>query len=118
MEPLPLASNEFSICISAIDSEQKAREIGAQAVKARLASGVTIIPSGHSVYRWKGDVENADESVMLFYTRSSLAEALGTLVKELHPYEVCPFISIRTGSTLPEFLEWIGSNTASDVEDY
>ena len=113
-----MASNEFSLCVSAIDSEEKAQEIGKEAVERRLAAGVHIIPAGESVYRWKGEVETKKEIVMLFYTRSSLAEALGTLIKELHTYEVVPvsFLSLHDG--LPEFMEWIGSNTASHMEDY
>ena len=113
-----MAANEFSLCVSVIDSEEKAQEIGKEAVERRLAAGVNIIPGGESVYRWKGEIETKNEIIMLFYTRSSLAEALGTLIKEMHPYEVAPITFVFINNALPEFLEWIGSNTASHMEDY
>ena len=113
-----MVSQEFSLCISIIDSEEKAKKIGNEAVERRLAAGVNIIPAGESVYRWKGEIETKNEIVMMFYTRSSLGEALGTLIKEMHSYEVPPITFICIDNALPEFLEWIGSNTASHMEDY
>jgi periplasmic divalent cation tolerance protein len=113
-----MGSNEFSICIAVTNSEENAKQIGKQAVEKRLSSGVNIISGVKSVYVWKGDIKTEDEVVMLFYTRESLAEGLTTLIKEMHPYEVPPVSFVNITSTLTEFLGWIGSNTASDVEDY
>jgi periplasmic divalent cation tolerance protein len=112
-----MVKSEYCILFSAVDSKEKGEEIAEQAVNRRLAAGVNLIP-GLSIYRWKGDIKRADEHIMLFYTRTALSEALATLIKELHPYEVAPASSIEIINGLEGFLEWIGSNTASNVEDY
>ena len=113
-----MGKSELSLVFSTVDSRENAEGIATKAVDHRLAAGVNIIPGCSSVFRWKGEVEKREEILMVFYTRSNLLEALGTLIRELHPYEVpaITFFSINEG--LPEFMEWIGSNTASDIEDY
>ncbi len=113
-----MASNDYCLVISAIDDKVKAAEIAEKAVEKRLASAVNTVPGVKSVYRWKGVIEKADESLMLFYTRTNLVESLSVLIKDLHPYELPAVLALDITKGLPEFLNWIGSNTASYVEDY
>jgi periplasmic divalent cation tolerance protein len=112
-----MAKSEYCILFSAIDSLPKGEEIAKEAVSKRLASGVNLMPA-HSIYRWKGDIKEAEEYILVFYTRIGLSEALSTLIRELHPYEVPPASSVEIIDGLPDFLAWIGSNTASNIEDY
>jgi periplasmic divalent cation tolerance protein len=47
-----------------------ARSIGTQLVTARLAACVNIIPGMNSIYLWQGQIETADEVVLLIKTRA------------------------------------------------
>ncbi|MFC1582001.1 divalent-cation tolerance protein CutA [Planctomycetota bacterium] len=113
-----MAANDYCLVISSIDDPARAAAIADKAVEKRLASGVNTINGVHSVYRWKGAIEKAEELVLIFYTRASLVESLSALIKELHPYELPAILAVDIAKGLPDFLSWIGSNTASHVEDY
>jgi periplasmic divalent cation tolerance protein len=113
-----VASNDYCLVFSAINDAAKAETIAVKAVEKRLASAVNTIDGMRSVYRWKGEIEKADELMQIFYTRAGLVESLSMLIKELHPYELPAILAVDIAKGLPDFLSWIGSNTASYVEDY
>ncbi|MBY0371777.1 divalent-cation tolerance protein CutA [bacterium] len=88
----------------------EAEKIGRTLVEKRLAACANILPAMHSIYRWKEEVETADECVLLIKTTQKQEETIQTVVKALHSYE-CPclvFLPLEGGS--PAFLEWIGAN--------
>lgn len=108
----------YCIVLSAIDDAHKAEQIGLAAVNKRLASAVNIVKDMQSIYRWKGNIENTGEMLMLFYTRTLLFDELSALIREMHHYELPMIISLGITEGLTEFLEWIASNTVSGLEDY
>ena len=90
---------------------QQALRIGRALVEARLAACVNVLDGMHSIYRWEGRIEEADECVLLAKTRSDLAEELVTMVKGLHSY-ACPCIVFwpLTGGHAA-YLDWIEKET-------
>ena len=93
--------------------EDEARKIGRALIEARLAAGVNIIPGVRSLYRWRGEVLDEREVVVIAKTREPLVEALVAKVKELHSYE-CPCVialPIRAGN--PDYLDWIETETGA-----
>jgi periplasmic divalent cation tolerance protein len=88
-----------------------ARSVGASLVASRLAACVNILPAMHSIYRWAGQIETADETAMLVKTRSSLADAVLAHVKTLHPYETPAMITLPITGGHPPFLDWIMGET-------
>ena len=94
------------------ESVAQAEQIGRALVAERLAACANILPGMRSIYRWKGAVETAEETVLLAKTRDTLAKALTERVRELHSYEVpCIVIWPITGG-LPDFLRWIDDETS------
>jgi periplasmic divalent cation tolerance protein len=103
-------SDFISIYIVA-PSREVAEKIGRLLVEERLVACVNIIAGAHSLYRWKGKVEAADELVLIVKSRTALFERLEKRVKELHPYE-CPCIvawPIEKGHQ--PYLDWIAEET-------
>ena len=113
-----MKSNEHIIIFSTIDSRETAREIAHSAVSKRLASSCNMIPGVSSLFRWKGEICEKDEIMMVFYTRRSLANPLSELIREKHPYEVPVVVGSDISEGLDSSITWIASNTASSVEDY
>jgi periplasmic divalent cation tolerance protein len=66
-----------------------AEKIGRTLVGERLAACVTIIAATHSIYWWKGTIEEATEVVLIAKSRAALFEELEKRISELHPYD-CP----------------------------
>src|SRR5436190_12209613 len=65
----------------------EAERAGRALVERRLCACVNILPGMVSHYWWQGAVERGEEVVMIIKTRGSLAEHVGTAVKEMHSYE-------------------------------
>lgn len=95
-------------------SPAEAETIGRTLVGERLAACANILPGMRSIYRWKGAIETAEETVLLVKTRQELAEALTARVKELHSYEVPCAVVLPITAGLPEFLRWIDYETTPD----
>lgn len=94
------------------ESVEQAERIGRTLVGERLAACSNILPGMRSIYRWKGAVETAEETVLIAKTRESLAEALTARVKELHSYEVPCVVIWPVTAGLPDFLRWIDDETS------
>ena len=66
---------------------EEAERIGGAMVEERLAACANILGSIHSIYRWQGDVETADEVAAIFKTSHARADALITRIASLHSYD-------------------------------
>jgi periplasmic divalent cation tolerance protein len=95
------------IVLTTAGSQQEAQKIAEALVAQRLAACVNIISGIHSVYRWQGKVEQADEWLLLIKTTESASAPLRDAITKLHSYEVpeCIVLSIEDGT--PAYLDWI-----------
>ena len=55
---------------------EEAERIGRTVVEERLAACINILPPVHSIYRWKGAIETADEVAAIFKTHRSRSRRL------------------------------------------
>lgn len=99
--------NEFAIVLSTVDSRESAQKIAHALVERRLAVCVNIVSGIESVYRWKGQIESAQELLLVIKTASDRFELVRDALRELHPYELpeCVMVKIEQGSA--EYLEWL-----------
>ena len=92
-------------------TKEDAESIAGSLVEKELAACVQIIGPMTSVYRWKGEVQEEEEYLLLIKTRSSLFPDVRMLIEEQHPYDVPEIISVPiTGSSGP-YLIWMEENT-------
>ena len=91
------------IVLSTAGSEQEAHKIAHILVKRRLAACV--------IYRWKGEIESAQEWLLLIKTRADKFPAVRDAIGELHSYEVpeCIVLEIEDGSLA--YLQWLEKAT-------
>ncbi|MCA9667310.1 MAG: divalent-cation tolerance protein CutA [Myxococcales bacterium] len=90
----------------------KARDLAAALVQAQLAACVNIVPSVRSIYRWKGEVCEDEESLLVIKSRRSAFEALRARVVELHPYEVPEVIALPIEAGHGAYLDWLDDNVS------
>ena len=81
-------------------------------VRRRLAACVNLVPGVRSVYRWKGRVEEARETLLVAKTSAARVPALLAAIAELHPYEVPEGIALPVVAGLAPYLRWIADETA------
>jgi periplasmic divalent cation tolerance protein len=93
------------VLITCADREE-GRGIGRRLVESRLAAGVQLIPID-SIYRWKGDLVEDHETLLVVKTRADRFEAISAVVDELHSYEVPPVLMVRIDEASSQYLDWI-----------
>jgi periplasmic divalent cation tolerance protein len=76
-----------------------------------LAACATLIPEAKSIYRWKGQIETANEAAVTFKTTQDRFDALRTFVLKEHPYEVPEFVAWQVLDGSPEYLAWVEAST-------
>ena len=98
------------LVLTTASSSDEARKIARALVERRLAACVNILPQIESLYRWKGEVEEAQEWLLIIKTTAAGFERVRDVIRELHSYELpeCVCVSIEDGG--PEYLEWIGES--------
>ena len=74
-------------------------------VGERLAACVNVLPGVHSVYRWQGAVERADEVMLLIKTRAERLPALSARIQSLHPHELPEVLAVEASDGLPAYLQ-------------
>lgn len=91
-----------------------ARRIARVLVASRLAACVTAVPGARSVFRWRGKVEEAQETLLIAKTTARAAPALVAALVREHPYDVPEVILFTPGSGLASYLAWISGSVGSE----
>src|SRR3569832_2491498 len=84
-------------------------------VEQRLAACVNRLSPVHSVYRWRGAVEEASEITLLIKTVQTRYAEVEAAIKMHHPYELPEVIAVPVSAGLPAYLEWISEETKRDI---
>jgi periplasmic divalent cation tolerance protein len=85
---------------------EEARRIGRAMIEARLAACVNILGPCHSLYRWNGGIEEADEIPALFKTRAPLADALIAAIAAAHSYAVPAIVAWDVIAAPADYVGW------------
>jgi len=85
----------------------EARKIARVLVEKRLAACANIVPRVHSVYRWKGKVESAGETLMILKTSRKHFAALQREVMRLHSYDTPEIIAVPIAAGAHKYLAWL-----------
>ncbi|MCC6984608.1 MAG: divalent-cation tolerance protein CutA [Bauldia sp.] len=89
---------------------ETAERIGAGLVEARLAACVNLLPGMRSIFRWQGQLEHADEIVMIVKTLASREAAVIEAIRAAHPYEVPAIVTLPNLGGFAPYLDWIAEN--------
>lgn len=91
-------------------SPEEAARIGRAMVEQRLAACVNILGPVRSIYRWHGEVEEADEVAAIFKTTGARTDALIAAIADAHSHEVPCIVAWPVERALPSYGQWVGAN--------
>jgi periplasmic divalent cation tolerance protein len=95
------------VVFSSCDSEEQAGRIGRALVEQRLAACVNIVPGARSIYRWKGQIEDATEWKLIIKSRRDLREHLRAAFGKIHTYEVPELLAVPVVDGSESYLAWL-----------
>ncbi|MCH8023043.1 MAG: divalent-cation tolerance protein CutA [Thaumarchaeota archaeon] len=101
----------FSIVLVSSPSGE-GKKLARYCVERRLAACANIISNGDSIYWWKGEIEEANEDIVLFKTKTSMVKDLIASVKEIHSYETPEIIALRIDDADKDYVAWIEKETS------
>jgi periplasmic divalent cation tolerance protein len=93
----------FNTCGSLDEAERLSRRL----VDERLAACVTVISPVRSFYRWKDEVTDTSEWLLMIKTARHMFEPLRAVLESAHSYELPEVIAIPLIEGSPNYLAWI-----------
>jgi periplasmic divalent cation tolerance protein len=101
--------NEFVPVVILITAsiDEEAERIANKLLTQRKAACVNIIPKVRSLFWWKGELDSADEAVLIVKTKASLVDQIVSLVREAHSYEVPEVIALPLIGGNRDYLNWM-----------
>lgn len=95
------------------ESPAEARRIASALVRERLAAcGSFLGTPVASIYRWKGRMESARETLLILKTTRSRFRTLEKEIRRLHSYQVPEIIALPIISGSQKYLNWIVENAS------
>lgn len=100
------------IVLTTAGSEEEANKIARYLVERRAAACVNIVPQITSIYRWKENVEEAREWLLIVKTTAAAFEEVRDAIAELHSYEVPECVCLKIEDGLSAYLDWIAESVS------
>jgi periplasmic divalent cation tolerance protein len=91
-------------------SEEEAERISTALIERRLAACVQVVGPISSRYRWKGEVETAQEWLCLAKTTAARYPELEAAIRELHTYEEPEILATPIVAGSPGYLAWLSDS--------
>jgi periplasmic divalent cation tolerance protein len=106
---MPETTPPARIVLTTTANPDEAARLGRTLVEEQLAACATLIPAVQSIYRWKGEIESATETLLLLKTGPEQLAALETRLRELHSYETPEFLVLDVAAASQPYLDWLTS---------
>ncbi|MEW5740487.1 MAG: divalent-cation tolerance protein CutA [Myxococcota bacterium] len=88
-------------------SMEKGAEIARTLVDESLIACANLIPSIRSIYRWKGELCDEAEVLVVMKTRSERFPAVEARIRALHMYEVPEILKLDVEAGHQPYLDWV-----------
>ena len=92
-------------------STAEAEAIARAMVEGRLAAAANVVPGIRSLYRWRGEIHQAAEAMVVLKTHGDLVGEILTRVKALHSYASPSIVAWPIAAANPDTIDWIGRET-------
>lgn len=103
-----------TVVFTTLGTEKAARVLVRKLVEKRLAACGTVIPGTTSIFRWKGEITEETEVLVILKTVRARWQDLEVAIAEHHPYEVPELIEVPITQGLPKYLTWLSDETTSN----
>ncbi|HEU5030017.1 MAG TPA: divalent-cation tolerance protein CutA [Spirillospora sp.] len=99
------------------DARSEAAGLARSAVAERLAACAQLVGPIASTYWWEGEIESAEEWMVLFKTSADRFDELASLITEGHSYDTPEIIATPVVAGSMDYLAWITEQTEPGARD-
>jgi periplasmic divalent cation tolerance protein len=100
-------ASPIRLVLTTTANPDEATRLGRALVEEELAACATLIPAVQSIYRWKGEIESATETLLLLKTGPEQLAALEARLHQLHSYETPEFLVLKVDAASQPYLDWL-----------
>jgi periplasmic divalent cation tolerance protein len=104
---MSVGTDTFIHVITTVDSKEAAERIAETVVRARVAGCAQIVGPITSVYWWEGEIERAEEYLILLKTASDRYAELEATIRDVHPYDVPEILALPVSAGSRAYLDWL-----------
>ena len=97
----------YIVLLITTSGSEEAHKIAEALLNQRKVACVNIMPKVDSLFWWQGNLDSAEESLLIIKTKASQLDEIVRLVKELHSYEVPEIIALPIIGGNQDYLDWI-----------
>jgi len=94
----------FLVTVPTIEEGKKIARI---LVENKLAACVNIIQNIFSIYKWKGNIEEDNEHILLIKTTEEKCDIIIQKISEIHTYNNPECIGFKIEKGSEKYLNWI-----------
>jgi periplasmic divalent cation tolerance protein len=94
-----------------VPSKEEGEKIAKHLVEQKIVACVNIIHDIHSIYRWKGEIEEDNEYLLVMKTTKEKKSILIRAIEKLHSYETPECIGWKIDTGSKTYLRWIENST-------
>ena len=109
-----MSDAQILMVMSNAPDQATAHALARALIEAKLAACVNVLPGVQSVYRWQGQIEQADEVALLIKTTRQNYAQLQQLLVSAHPYDVPELIAWPITEGYAPYLHWVAAETISE----
>lgn len=100
------------LCLTTCPDAKTAERMARTLVAEQLAACVNRVAGMRSTYRWRGEIHDDAEVLLLIKTTRARFTALRERVLAISPYDTPELIALDVVDGSPAYLEWIAAETA------
>jgi len=97
----------YIVVLITVPGSQEAQQLSKLLLEQKKAACVNIISGVNSRFWWQGQLDSAEENLLIVKTKASLLTELISLVKTAHSYEVPEIIALPVIGGNQDYLAWI-----------
>jgi periplasmic divalent cation tolerance protein len=97
----------YQLILCTCPNQNSAEIIAKHLVSQHLAACVNIMPGLTSVYQWQGEIETAQEHLLIIKSQQQQFAVIEKAIKTIHPYQLPEIIAVAIEQGSAEYLKWI-----------
>lgn len=100
------------VVLTTCGNDEDAGELARVLVERRLAACVNAVGNVASTYRWKGEVQQDRETLLIIKTTAARVAAVEKTIREKSKYELPEIIALPIDTGGADYLAWIRESVA------
>jgi periplasmic divalent cation tolerance protein len=97
----------YSLIYITTSEPLESKKIARKLLEEKLVACTNIIPQINSLYLWKGEIEDDDESILIAKTKTDKVDQVIKRVEEIHSYETPCILQLEVKKGSECYLQWM-----------